>query len=185
LTTISANDTSIVAVLPDSAATSGAHTLQVSNQGAVSNAVFVPAAAASPGVFTVDGNGVGQGYIFNSDGTLNSGANPAATGSEITILINGPGPLTFTDGYAVAPEPPAVFVDGFYCNGLAATFGPVAGLPGAVYKLSVYVPDPAVLAQNNADLKNFQFPAQSSIQVRMGPGAAPIMSQSGVFLNLK
>jgi uncharacterized protein (TIGR03437 family) len=185
LTTISANDTSIVAVLPETAATSGAHTVQVSNQRSVSNAVFVPASAASPGIFTVDGSGAGHGYIFNSDGTLNSGANPAAPGSAITILIDGPGPLTFTNGYAEAPEAPAVFVDGFYCAGIAATLGPVMGLPGAVYRLSVYVPDPAVLAQNDPDLKNFQFPAQSSIQVRMGPSDAPMTSQTGVFLNVK
>jgi len=171
--------------LPDSTATSGAHTFQVSNQGAVSNAVFVPAAAAAPGIFTVDGSGAGQGYILNSDGTLNSSANPAPVGSAITILIDGAGPLTFTDGYAVAPQAPAVFVDGFYCNGIAARLGPVAGLPGKVYQLSVYVPDPAALVKNNPDLKNFQFPAQSAIQVRMNPGDPTTASQSGVFLNVR
>jgi hypothetical protein len=61
----------------------------------------------------------------------------------------------------------------------------VVGLPGAVYQLSVYVPDPAVLAHNNPDLKNFQFPAQSAIQVWMGPSGAPVLTQSGVFLNVK
>ena len=185
LTTVSVSDASIVAVLPDSTATSGAHTFQVSNQGAVSNAVFVPAAAAAPGIFTVDGSGAGQGYILNSDGTLNSSANPAPVGSAITILIDGAGPLTFTDGYAVAPQAPAVFVDGFYCNGIAARLGPVAGLPGKVYQLSVYVPDPAALVKNNPDLKNFQFPAQSAIQVRMNPGDPTTASQSGVFLNVR
>ena len=185
LTTVSGSDTSIVAVVPDGAATSGAHTVQVSNQGTLSNAVFVPAAAAAPGIFTVDGSGAGQGYVLNSDGSLNSAANPAAVGSAITILIDGAGLLTFTDGYAVAPEAPAVFIDGFYCSGIAAKPGPIAGLPGVVYQLSVYVPDPAALAQNNPDLKNFQFPAQSSILVRMNPGDVTTASQNGVFVNVK
>ena len=185
LATLSASDTSIVAVLPDTAATSGAHTIQVSNNGALSNSTFVPAAPASPGIYTVDGSGAGQGYILNSDGTVNSPANPAATGSAITIFIAGQGTYTVTDGYAVTPQPPSAFIDGFYCNGIAATAGPVDGLPGNVYQLSVFVPDPAVLAQNNPDLKNFRFPPQSYIQVWMGPTNAPMLSQTGVFINIK
>jgi len=190
LATVSATATSIVAVMPDTAATSGVHTVHVSN-GALSNSVYAPAAAASPGIFTVDGSGAGQGYILNSDGTLNSPTNPAATGSAITIFIAGAGRYTLSDGYAVAALLPAVFIDGFYCNGIAATIGPVNGLPGNVYQLSVFVPDPAELAKNNSDLKNFKFPPQSPIQVQMGPGNSlnfansPMVSQSGVFVNVK
>ena len=120
-------------------------------------------ATTAPGIYTVDGSGGRQGYILNSDGTLNSLTNPAATGSAITILIAGVGQYTLTDGYAVTPQPPAVFIDGFYCNGIAAKVGPVDGLPGNVFQLSVSVPDPVVLAQNNPDLKNFRFPPQSAV----------------------
>jgi hypothetical protein len=84
LPSISGTDKSIVAVVPGDVATAGAHAVQISNNGAVSNAVFVPAAATSPAIFTVDCSGEGQGYILNSDGTLNSPANPAPVGSAIT-----------------------------------------------------------------------------------------------------
>ena len=109
----------------------------------------------------------------------------AAMGSAITILIAGPGPLTLTDGFAVTPQPPAVFIDGFYCNGIAAKVGPVDGLPGDVYQLSVFVPSLADLVKANPDLKNFVFPAQSGIQVWMGMANAPVISQGGVFVNVK
>jgi uncharacterized protein (TIGR03437 family) len=185
LATVSATDTSLLAVLPDTAPISGAHTIQVAKNATLSNSVYAPAAAASPGIYTADGSGVGQGYILNSDGTVNSPTNPAATGSAVTIFIAGEGPYALTNGFAVTPQPPSVFIDGFYCNGIAAKVRPVDGLPGNVYELTLLVPDPAVLAQNNPDLRNFRFPPQSSIQVSMGPANFPMLSQSGVFINIR
>jgi uncharacterized protein (TIGR03437 family) len=190
LATVSATATSIVAVLPDTAATSGAHTLQVSSGGTLSNPVYAPAAAAAPAIYSVDGSGTGQGYILNSDGTLNSPSNPAAPGSAITIFVAGAGQYTISDGYAVAALSPSVFVDDFYCNGIAATIGAVNGLPGNVYQLSVYIPDLATLVKANPDLKSFVFPAQSAIQLVMGPVnpgffSSPLISQGGIFLSIR
>jgi uncharacterized protein (TIGR03437 family) len=191
LTTVSGTATSIVAVLPDSAGTSGVHTIQVSSNGALSNPVYMPAAPTSPAIYSMDGSGAGQGYILNSDGTLNSASNPAAAGSAITIFIAGAGQYTLSDGYAVTSQPSALFIDGFYCNGIAATIGPVDGLPGNVYQLKVFVPDPAQLVMNNPDLKNFKFPPQSAIQLVMGTpnslnvGNSPMVSQAGIFVNVQ
>ncbi|HEV3197391.1 MAG TPA: SBBP repeat-containing protein [Bryobacteraceae bacterium] len=191
LVTVSATATSIVAVLPDTTATSGVRTLQVSSSGALSNSVYAPAAAASPAIYSVDGSGAGQAYILNSDGTLNSPSNPAATGSAVTIFAAGAGRYILSNGYAVTEQTPAVFIDGFYCNGIAATIGPVNGLPGDVFQLSMFVPDPATLAKNNPDLKNFKFPSQSAIQLVMGPPnslsfvSSPMVSQNGIFINIK
>ena len=191
LTTISASATLLVAVMPDNAATSGTHTLQVLSNGTRSNVVYAPTAPASPAIYSVDGSGAGQGYILNSDGTLNSPSNPAATGSAITIFAAGAGQYTLSNGYAVTAQTPAVFIDGFYANGIAAKIGPVSGLPGNVYQLSVYVPNPATLVNNNPDLSNFSFPAQSGIQLVMGtPNAlnfanSPMASQGGIFINIK
>jgi uncharacterized protein (TIGR03437 family) len=191
LATVSGTATSLVAVLPDSAIASGVHTLQVSNNGTLSNSVYAPAAASSPAVYSVDGSGAGQGYILNSDGTLNSPSNPAATGSAVTIFAAGEGQYTLTNGYAVTALMPAAYIDGFYCNGIAAVVGPANGLPGNVYQLSVFVPDPATLVKNNPDLKNFKFPPQSSVQLVMGPpnslnfANSPMVSQNGIFINIK
>ena len=190
LSTVSSTPTSIVAVWPDTARTSGMYTVQISSAGALSNSVAVPAAAASPAIYSVDGTGIGQAYILNSDGSLNSPSHPAAPGSAITIFAAGAGQYTLDNGYAVTSQSPAVFIDGFYCNGIAATIAPVEGLPGNVYRLSVYVPDPATLVKNNPDLKNFQFPAQSPVKLVMGPvnslnyTNSQMASQSGIFINL-
>ncbi len=189
LTTLSATSTSIVAVTPNDIAVTGGHTLQVLS-GTLSNTVLVPAAAASPALYTADGSGEGQGYILNSDGTLNSPDNPAPTGSAITIFAAGQGQYSLTNGYVVTSQTPVVLVDGFYCNGVAATIGPVDGRSGSVYQLTVLIPDLATLVKNNPDLKNFKFPAQSSIRLLMLPpntttlAGAP-MSQNGIYVNLR
>ena len=99
----------------------------------------------------------------------------------------GEGPFTLSNGYVVTTETPAVFIDGFYCNGIAAIAAPVNGLPGNVYQLSVFVPDLATLVTNNPDLKNFKFPAQSSIQLVMTPSSQNLRttSQNGIYINIK
>jgi len=179
IATVTSTANLLVGVMPDSAIASGVHTVQVSSNG-VSNSVYVPAAAAAPGIYSVDGSGEGQGYILNNDGSVNSPSNPAAPGSAITIFMAGAGQYTLSNGYAVAAETPAVFVYGIYCDGIAATIGPVQGLPGNVYRLSVYIPNPAV-----------KFPAQSSLQVVMGSSNSlnfansPMVSQSGVFVSIQ
>ncbi len=191
LATLSSNATSIVAVMPDSATTSGLHTLQVSSGGALSNPVYVPAAAASPAIFSVDGSGFGQGYILNSDGSLNSASNPASPGSAITIFVAAPGPYTLTNGYAVTAATPAVFLDGgIFCDGIAAVVGPVSGLPRNVYQIGVYIPTVASLVARDPDLKNFTYAAQTGIQIAMGTLWQSTVdpttnSQNGVFVSIK
>ena len=154
--------------------------VQVTSGGALSNQVLSAVTPASPGLFSADSTGTGQGYILNADGTLNTPANPAATGSRITIYATGVGPLSFTDGYAVTQYPVSVFIDGFYCNGVSAVAGPVAGFPGNVYQLTVYVPNPADLIANNPDLKNFTFPLLDGIQLRIDNN----LSQYGLAISI-
>src|ERR1035437_3909592 len=125
--------TTLVAAMPESAKTAGAFAMQLSTGGPLSNPVFVAAAAAAPGIYSTDGSGVGQGYILNSNGTLNSPANPVAAGSPITIFATGVGGFTLDGSYAVTALAPAVYIDGFYANGIAAFMRTVAGLPGEVY----------------------------------------------------
>ena len=109
----------------------------------------------------------------------------------MTLFAAGAGQYTLSNGYAVTAQTPVVFIDGFYCNGIAAIVGPVNGLPGNVYQLSVFVPDLATLVSNNPDLKNFKFPPQSSIRLVMGPpnslnsANSQMISQNGIFINIK
>jgi uncharacterized protein (TIGR03437 family) len=175
---ISASATQITAVVPMLPGT--AVVVQVQSGGALSNEVLVPVATASPGLFSADGSGSGQGYILNKDGTLNSPSSPAAPGDRITIYATGVGPVSFTGGYAVTAFPANVYLDGFFCDGVAAIMGPVAGLPGSVYQITVYVPNPAVLLASNPNLQNFTFPPLVGVIMQI----AGESSQDGLSISI-
>ena len=156
----------------------GAAAVEVQSGGASTNQVLMPVAVASPGLFSADGTGGGQGYILNKNGTLNTPANPAAPGDRITIMATGVGPVSFTDGYAVTEFPANVFIDGVYCAGVAATMGPLSGFPGNVYRITVYVPNPAVLfATSNP---GFTFPPLVGIFMEIDG----VKSQAGITISI-
>src|SRR6185369_5903214 len=172
--------TALTAMLPADFDAQGAVQIVVQSGGVRSDAFLAPVAAMAPGVFSVDGSGLGQGYILNQDGTLNSPSNPAKEGSVITICATGIGPVTFDGGYAVSATPVNVYIDGFYADGIAARMGPVDGLPGSVYQISVYVPRPSDFAAVNPNLKNFVMPPVVAVAMDVG-GAR---SQGGLSLSV-
>jgi len=155
--------------------------VQVRSGGAVSNQVALNVAAASPGLFSADGSGFGQAYILNQDGTLNSPAHPAAPGDKIVVYATGVGPVSFNNGYAVSGLPTDVYIDGFHCDGVAAVMGDVAGFPGAVYQLMVWVADPASMAATKPYLAGFTYPPQVSVILTIN-GAS---SQYGLAISMK
>ena len=163
---ISVTPNTIAATVPSNLA-SGPVTVQVQSGGAASNQVLLNVATASPGLFSADGSGSGQGYLLNKDGSLNSPSNPAAPGDKITIYATGVGPVSFTNGYAVTQYPADVYIDGFHCDGLAAVMAPAAGFPGAVYQLTVIAPNPATMTASNPNLLNFMFPPQVGVVLQI------------------
>ena len=176
-----ANSDRIVAVLPNDLAKSGTVQIMVSNGDVNSNQVNMPAAAASPGIYSVDNSGFGQGYILNSDGTRNSQSNPAVPGTPMTIFATGVGQVSNVGLYVVTDQPVAVFVDGFYVSGIAAVMKPVPGLPGSVYEISVYTPDLAKLFSANPDVHNPTIPPEVPVMLSIGSAE----SQQGIALWLK
>ena len=71
--------------------------IQISYNGFLSGAVWMPVASSLPGLLTTDllnvqphANGP-DGYVQNQDGTLNSPTNPAAIGSTIKLFVTGMG----------------------------------------------------------------------------------------------
>jgi uncharacterized protein (TIGR03437 family) len=168
------------AVMPSGAPASGTRQISVVSGGSTSNLVLMPSAAATPAIYSVDGSGFGQGYILNADGTLNSPSNPATAGAAITIFVTGVGQTSTVNGYAVTPLPVAVFVDGFYASGIAATAQQVPGDPGPVYEIGVYVPNPASLAAQNPNLNNFTFPPLVPVTIFVGAAS----SQNGIALSV-
>jgi uncharacterized protein (TIGR03437 family) len=177
---LSQSPTSLIATLPASFNAQGAATVVVQSGGRSSNSVLAPVATVAVGVYSADGSGVGQGYILNQDGTRNSPGNPAPEGSAITICATGVGPLTFDHGYAVTASPVNVYIDGFYADGIAAVVGPMAGLPGDVYRISVYVPNPADFAASNPNLQGFVMPPQVAVTLEING----VKSQASLALSV-
>ncbi len=183
--------TSVVALLPASLKTSGAVKVEVTSGGVISNSVFMPAAVASPGIYSIHGEGYGQGYIRNGDGSFNSPNRPAKIGEAITIFATGVGPITIQDGQPVTAMPASIFVDGFYANAVAAQVAPAGALPGSPLQITVTVPDPPVVYPN---LVGFTFPSAVAVTLALGVVASPftyalapdtVESQPGIALYLK
>jgi uncharacterized protein (TIGR03437 family) len=121
----------------------------VTNNSVASNSVSVPVSATSPGIFSDDLSGTGNGAIVHLNGMLVNPANPATRGETLSIYLTGLGALTapVTDG--AAPNPPAA--DGVtaqvivYVNGIPVTGKnlPYAGInpvyPG-LYQINFVVP---------------------------------------------
>jgi uncharacterized protein (TIGR03437 family) len=111
--------------------------LQVSVQGNSIASITTPLAAAAPGLFAT---------AANSDGTINSAANPAPRGSIVTLYGTGEG----TGGLPIS-----VTIAGAAAEVLYA--GPAPGYPGLL-QLNVHVPTgyfsggnvPAVLTVGDA-----------------------------------
>jgi uncharacterized protein (TIGR03437 family) len=164
LSPISTSPSGILAMVPADSKTSGTLAVMVSSSDVSSNIVSLPAASASPGIYSAGNTGFGQGYILNADGTRNSQSNPAAQGSPITILATGVGPFSLAGSFAVADQTVAVFIDEHYANGIAAQVKKAPGLPGDVYAIGVFVPDLGKLTNStNQNVTMFVGPAQSQI----------------------
>jgi uncharacterized protein (TIGR03437 family) len=65
--------------------------LQVEYLGARSTPVVLTVAGTSPGIFTLNGSGAGQGAIVNQDGSINGPGHPAPRGSVVSIFGTGEG----------------------------------------------------------------------------------------------
>ena len=63
----------------------------VEGNGQLSDALTIPVAQSTSGLFTADSSGQGQGAILNADGSLNSASNPAAKGSIVELYGTGAG----------------------------------------------------------------------------------------------
>ncbi len=85
-------------------------TLHVAGASGISTTISLRVASATPGIFTVNGSGAGQGAILNEDLSVNSYDNPADRGALITMYATGVGQMDppGTDGLVsstILPKP--------------------------------------------------------------------------------
>jgi uncharacterized protein (TIGR03437 family) len=60
-------------------------------KGVRSAPLTIPVVAASPGLFSANSSGTGQGAILNQDNSFNNAQNPAAKGSIVVLFLTGEG----------------------------------------------------------------------------------------------
>jgi uncharacterized protein (TIGR03437 family) len=81
----------ITATAPYNIASAGSVSLRVEAQGQNSNTITLPVSAVTPGVFTLNSGGFGQGLILNQDGSINTQFRPARRGSTVLFFASGLG----------------------------------------------------------------------------------------------
>jgi uncharacterized protein (TIGR03437 family) len=129
--------------------------VQVTYQGQPTASATVPIQPASPAVFSISGDGGGQGAILNQNGTVNSQSAPASPGSVVAIYATGGGLTTppSVDGLiTAAPYPAPILPVTVTINGLPAQVlyaGAAPGLVAGVLQINAVVPAGAVDATFN------------------------------------
>jgi uncharacterized protein (TIGR03437 family) len=83
----------INAQLPVACGNSGTANATITSSGQTATQSFT-LAQASPGIFTINGSGTGDGVILHANNTLVSAANPAIAGEEVVIYATGLGPTS-------------------------------------------------------------------------------------------
>ncbi len=122
--------------------------VQVEYSGVTSAPVNMPVAQSAPGIFTVDGSGLGPIAAWNQNGSINSSANPAASGTVVTMFLTGAGQTTpagidgFVNtanaGLATLALPIRALIGGKPAT--VASAGNISGMVSGIVQVSLVVP---------------------------------------------
>jgi uncharacterized protein (TIGR03437 family) len=130
--------------------------IQISYNGSLSDAVWMPVANSVPGLLTTGllnpqaTSTTRDGYVQNQDGTLNSSTNPATAGSTITLFVTGAGatnrlvaPGSVAQSGAISPET-AVYATwrqfSFGNSNPPETVNSIPGFVSAMFAIPLTVP---------------------------------------------
>ena len=143
--------TQVNAIAPFELAGGASTQVQVVYRGQASAPYTIAVAESSPGIFSLDGSGGGQGLIFNQDGTINSPGNPAAADSVIFFYATGAGQLSppGQDGAVVtggSPQVPVLPVSAGIGGQTALVLyaGGAAGIVEGVIQVNLQIPSGTV-----------------------------------------
>jgi uncharacterized protein (TIGR03437 family) len=167
--------TQCTAVVPYFGASNATTHVQVEYQGARSDPFSVTVSATGPGMFTANASGTGQGSILNQDQSINSVANPAASGSIVVLWATGEG-LTVPPGVDGRPA-----MDVFPAPVAAVTVD-IGGYPATVHYAGAAPGFPPGVLQINAQMSpNVQ--SSNAVPVHIIVGG--VTSQDGVTLAVR
>jgi uncharacterized protein (TIGR03437 family) len=142
----SISPTQINAVVPYEV-TGTTATFLVMNGAASSNSVTVPLAPTAPGVFSLGGNGLGDGSILHANYSVVNQADPATPGEIVQVFATGLGAVNpaVQDGTAAPSQPLAKVIAPVtaYVGGIKVTNIQFQGLSPAsasLYQLNIQIP---------------------------------------------
>jgi uncharacterized protein (TIGR03437 family) len=122
-------------------------TMRITSDGKVSNPVALTVAGTMPGLYTINGVGVGQLAATHQDGTVNSEQNRASKGGVAVLYAVGLGALnpSLSTGQAAPASPLSTttasafaYIDGILAP--VAFAGAAPGYPG-LYQINVRIPE--------------------------------------------
>jgi len=137
-----------VVIVPYSVAGQTSTQMVVTYNGVASPPTKLSVAPSVPGLFSANASGTGNGSIVNSDGTVNTPANPAARGSYISLYGTGEGqtnPRGVDGRIALSVYPKPVLPVKVTIGGVDATsgilyVGAAPTLVAGVFQLTVTIP---------------------------------------------
>ncbi len=136
-------------------------TVQVNNNGTLSNSVQAYVGTSSVGVFTLDSSGLGNGAILHADYSRVTASSPAKAGETVQVFLTGLGPVSPTVA-AGAPAPsssplaqvtnqPAAYIGGQQAT---ITFAGLAPGLGGLYQLNVTIPSGLTSGSNTLEIQS-------------------------------
>ena len=165
---LSSSLTSTMVVVPNEVSIEAVSQVTVITSGVTSPAFAVQIAPSAPGIYTMSGDGQGQAFAYNDDGSLNS-TNAALAGSSVNILCTGAGLLSpsVATGVLVPPTTPSpVLPVSATLDGLPLPVNQAYAIPGTLgqFVVSVGLPDSA------------QSESSAAIQITVGAAASQTAS---------
>ena len=120
--------------------------IAVTSNGVISNTVTVPLAKTSPGVFSLDGTGTGDGAVLHADASIVNPASPAKKGEIVVLYMTGLGALTLpvADGHGATAIDNATTALQIYVAGIPVppadvSYSGLSVLPG-LYQINFRIP---------------------------------------------
>ena len=159
------------AIVPYAVAGKGTTEVQVEFKGERSNRVPVPVVESAPGLFSLNGSGVGPGAILDQRGYINSAVMPAPRGSVVVLYATGEG-QTFEPGVdgklAVTPFPRPVLPVSVAIDGLDSEVSYAGAAPAQVaglMQINVRIPTDARSGEVPLLLRVGQYQSQTGVTV--------------------
>jgi immune inhibitor A len=156
----------ISAVAPYSISGKATTDLQVEYKGQLTKKVVLPVVATSPGLFTLNSSGSGQGAILNQDYTVNGSSNAAASDSIVILYGTGEGQ---TSPAGVDGKP----ASGTYPKPLAAVSVTIGGKAADILYAGAAPDFVAGVYQINAQVPKGLPAGAAQIKVKIGENESP------------